>query len=239
MKTTNRFGHWLLALCCACMVGVAFTACDDDETYADQKKAERKAINAFLNRDPLVLVSGDNDTLLNTSKITVISESTFEAQDSTTDVEANEYVLFSSSGVYMQIVRKGAGEKLQDGETAVLMARYWEWNIKGDSLMTTNLVPYYNSVPEYIDVSNTSGTITGSFNTEIYPGGGAMYRTYSTTSVPEGWLVPLSYVNIGRQTDADSEISKVRLIVPHSSGTSAATNSVYPCFYEITFQRMR
>ncbi len=239
MKMTCKFGRWFQILCCVVMAGMLLTACDDDETYADQKKAERKAVSAFLARDPLVLVSNDGDTLLNTSKINVISESTFEAQDSTTDVSKNEYVLFGSTGVYMQIVRQGSGEKIQDGETAVLMSRYWEWNIKGDSLMTSNIVPYYSSVPEYMDVSNNSGTISASFNTTIYPGGGAMYRTYSSTSVPEGWIVPLTYVKIGRQTDADSEIAKVRLIVPHSSGTASATSSVYPCFYELTYQRMR
>ena len=65
-----------------------------------------------------------------------------------------------------------------------------------------------------------------------------MYAAYSSTSVPKGWLVPLSYIKVGRQFSED-QISKVRLIVPHSEGHANATSSVYPCFYEITYQEMR
>ena len=57
--------------------------------------------------------------------------------------------------------------------------------------------------------------------------------------VPNGWIIPLQYVKVGRQTSADSGIAKVRLIVPHSQGQSDATSNVYPCFYELTYQEMR
>ncbi len=235
MKTKSAIVYTLL-LCMG--LGMMLTACDDDETYAEQKEKERKAIAAFLKRDPLVLLNGEGDTLLSTAGIKVISETVFEAQDSTTNVDDNEYVLFGSTGIYMQIVRQGAGEKLQTGETTRIICRYWEYNILGDSLQTTDRTPYWSTNPEILDVSNNSGTITASFNTDIN-GGGAMYLTYSSTVVPDGWIVPLHYVNIGRQTSADEGIAKVRLIVPHSSGTSNATSNVYPCFYEITYQRMR
>ena len=66
-----------------------------------------------------------------------------------------------------------------------------------------------------------------------------MYMVYNKTSVPSGWIVPLSYVNLGRQVSADEGIAKVRLIVPHSQGQTDATSNVYPCFYEITYQEMR
>lgn len=236
LKNVNR---WTLVLGCLLTMAAGLTACDDDETYADQKKRERKAVEAFIKRDPLVLTNSVGETLLNTPKINVISEEAFERQDSTTDVSKNEYVFFGSTGIYMQIVRQGTGKRLEDGDRATLAARYWEFNIMTDSLLTTNKTPLYNPAPDYIDVSNTSGTIDGSFNTEIYPGGGAMYRIYGSTSVPSGWLLPLQYVKIGRQNGAEGEIAKVRLIVPHSSGTSVATSSVYPCFYEIEFQRTR
>ncbi len=225
------------AMTCVLAAGFALTACDDDETYAEQKEKERKAINAFLARDPLVLIDQSGDTLLNTGKIKVITESAFEAQDSTTNLAENEYVLFSSSGVYMQIVRQGVGEKLQSGETKRILCRYFEYNILGDSLQTSNTIPYYISNLDILDVSNNSGTITASFNVSDYVG--VMYLTYASTVVPNGWIVPLTYVNIGRQTTADEGIAKVRLIVPHSEGTSTATSNVYPCFYEITYQEMR
>ncbi|MCD8304752.1 MAG: DUF4827 domain-containing protein [Prevotellaceae bacterium] len=230
--------YTVYTLLCALLAGWALASCDDDETYAEQKEKERKAIAAFLARDPLVLTDGYGDTLLSTSKIKVISETVFEAQDSTTNVDENEYVLFSSTGLYMQIVRKGPGEKLQDGQTTRLICRYYEYNILGDSLQTTDMTSYWQTNPEILDVSNNSGTITASFNTSINAGG-AMYINYSSTVVPDGWIVPLTYVNIGRQTTPDEGIAKVRLIVPHSQGTADATGNVYPCFYELTYQEMR
>ena len=66
-----------------------------------------------------------------------------------------------------------------------------------------------------------------------------MYINYGSTAVPSGWLVPLSYINLGRYTSSDAELAKVRLIVPHSAGQSNAVQSVYPCLYEITYQRGR
>lgn len=234
----KKAGRWMAALGCLLVMAVGLAACSDDETYADQKKRERKAVETFVKRSPLVLVNSVGDTLLNTPGIKVISEVEFERQDSTTDVSNNEYVFFGSTGIYMQIVRQGTGKRLEEGERAILAARYWEFNIMTDSLLTSNKIPLYSPAPDYMDVSNTSGTISGSFNTEIYPGGGAMYRAYGSTSVPTGWLLPLHYVKIGRQNSAEGEIAKVRLIVPHSSGTAAATSAVYPCFYEIEFQRI-
>lgn len=234
----KSMSRWMTVPVCLMAMAAGMAGCSDDETYADQKKRERKAVEAFIKRSPLVLVNSAGDTLLNTPKINVISEVEFERQDSTTDVSNNEYVFFGSTGIYMQIVRQGTGKRLEEGERAILAARYWEFNIMTDSLLTSNKIPLYSPAPDYMDVSNTSGTINGSFNSEIYPGGGAMVRAYSSTSVPTGWLLPLHYVKIGQQNSAEGEIAKVRLIVPHSSGTTAATSAVYPCFYEIEFQRI-
>lgn len=224
------------------LAGVALQACKDDETYAEQKEKERKAVAYFLARSPLVLRNGQGDTLLDINKIRVISEEQFEAQDSMTDVSRDEFVLFRNTGIYMQIVRKGPGEKIKPGETKRVICRYWEYNILGDSMQTTNMVPYYATNPEIMDVSNNSGTISATFNTSIN-GGGAMYFTYkgnaTVLTVPAGWIKPLSYVNLGRQTSPDEGIAKVRLIVPHTEGQKEASSQVYPCFYELMFQKMR
>ena len=220
------------------IMGTALTSCKDDESYADQKKKERKAVDAFLQRDPLILIGANNDTLLYSGKINVITQEQFEAQDSMTDVAKNEYVYFGNTGIYMQIVRKGPGEKIKHGDTRRVICRYWEYNIIGDSLQSTDLVPYYATNPEIMDVYNNSGTITASFNTEN-GGGGAMAITYNSTAVPNGWIVPLTYVNLGRQNSPDEGIALVRMLVPHSQGTSDATSNVYPCFYEISYQESR
>ena len=120
----------LLALlaCASCLC-----SCNNDDTYADQKKRERKVINAFLNRD-VAIIDEEGDTICRVGKINPITEAQFYAQDSTTNVEKNEYVLFSGSGIYMQIVREGVGEKLKSGDNKRILCRFIEYNIMGDSL---------------------------------------------------------------------------------------------------------
>ena len=228
----------LIYICLALLwTGWGLQGCDDGETYAEQREKERDAISAFLNRD-VVIRSSDGEELIRVGKINTISEGDFYAQDSTTNLERNEYVVFESTGVYMQIVRKDAGEKLRSGQQKRIICRYTEFNILRDSVQTTNNTSYWATNPDIMDVTNNYGTFTASFNTSVN-GGGAMYAYYGSTAVPAGWLIPLTYINIGRQWTADGEIAKVRLIVPHSQGHSDASSNVYPCFYEITYQEMR
>lgn len=215
---------------------VCFVSCDDDETYAEQKEKEYKVIQAFLKRN-VVIYDSEQDTLCHVGKVKAITEEQFYAQDTTTNVEENEYVLFKRTGVYMQIVRKGAGKSIQPGESKRIICRFLEYNILGDSVQLRNDMNYWHTHPDIIDVTNTLGTISGTFNTEVN-GGGAMFSAYSNATVPNGWLTPLSFVRIGRQT-SDVGIAKVRLILPHSEGQSDATTNVYPCFYEISYQEMR
>jgi len=232
----NLRGGSLLILAISLVTSV-LVACDDNETYAEQKEKERKAINSFLNRD-IAITTGDGDTAVYVGHINVISESQFLSQDSMTDISKNEYVLFASSGVYMQIVRKGVGAKLEHGESKRVIARYLEYNILSDTIQSRSDILYYSTTPDIIDITNNYGTFTASFNTEN--GGGAMYRIYSnSTVVPSGWLVPFTYIRLGRQVNEGDKIAKVRLIVPHSQGQANAQSGVYPCFYEITFQETR
>lgn len=225
----------VLSLCLAvCMAAPLFTSCDDDDTYADRRKRERKQIQAFLQSGTVVTDEGSGQCLLNVpGNINVISESEFFANDSTTDVSKNEYVLFSGSGVYMQIVRKGAGSKLEDGERATILNRFVEFNIAVDSITCTNRNLSYETIPDVMTVSNTSGTFTASFTS------GVLCSVYNSKSVPSGWLIPLPFINVGRQDSEDHEIALVRLIVPSTEGQSDALNTVYPCFYEISYQRGR
>lgn len=223
-------------LCLVTVLSFMFVACNNDETYAEQKEKERDAINSFLGRDTYIL-DNEGDTVVHVGKINVISESQFYAQDSMTNVDRNEYVLFGNTGVYMQIVRQGVGEKLASGQSKRVIARYVEFNILRDSIQSRSNVLYYHTAPDIIDITNSYGTFTASFN--ISDGYGAMYSIYKSTEVPAGWLVPFSYIRLGRQQTSEDHIAKVRLIVPHTQGTSDARNYVYPCFYEILFQEMR
>ena len=60
---------------------------------------------------------------------------------------------------------------------------------------------------------------------------GTMKEVYGSV-VPAGWLKALDFI---RLTKTDGEEAKVRLIVPHSSGTSNASGHVQPFYYEITY----
>lgn len=209
-------------------------SCDDDETYADRRKRERKQVESFLKNGVEVKDPDSGEVFFSVpGPIKMLTESEFYANDSTTDVSKNEYVLFSGSGIYMQIVRRGAGDKLQDGERATLLTRFTEFNIAADSITSTNTTLDFATLPDVMTVVNTSGTFTASFTS------GVLQAQYGSKAVPNGWLVPLTFIGIGRQSAPDEEIAKVRLIIPSTEGQSDAMNNVYACFYEITYQRGR
>lgn len=220
----------LIGLACSAI----FSSCNNDETYADKRKREDKQIQAFLTSGAQVTDKESGAYLLNVpGNIKVISENDFYANDSTTDVSKNEYVYFDRTHVYMQIVDKGTGSKLADGQTLNIITRYTEYNIATDSIQTTNNLSSYEMRPDVMTCTNTLGNFTAYFTQ------GAMYESYSSAAVPAGWLIPLSYINLDRFSSPNSRLAKVRLIVPGSQGQANAQQLVYPCFYEITYQRGR
>ena len=190
---------------------VLLGSCTDYETYGELKEKERDAISQFISD----------------SAINVISETVFEAQGCTTDVSRNEYVYLNKSGVYMQIVNKGDGRLLEDGKSVNLLCRFFELNIKQNTVLYNSYSYVYQS--DKLNVQRAGSTYTASFVS------GRMYETYGA-SVPAGWLVTFNYLNIGRST---ANLAKVKLIVPHSQGHSTASSNVYPYYYEVTFQRER
>ena len=211
------------------LTAVLFMAsCENYETYGDKKAKEREAINQYIAKEG----------------IRVISESQFKAQGGVTKVEDNEYVRLDRTGVYMQIVREGCGEMLEENKSVNILCRFTETNILTDSVLASNSGSFYfynttqgawfdgSDYVDKINVTRTGTTISASFIE------GVMLICHpSSSSVPAGWLVPLNYVNIGRPENENEETSKVRLIVPHSQGTADAASSVYPCAYEITYMR--
>ena len=135
------------------------------------------------------------------------------------------------SGVYMQIVRQGCGEKIKDGETLSILCRFIEKSIQDTGVLYNAY--YYIFDPDIMNVTRSGSTYSAAFIS------GVMLSTYGS-GVPEGWLVPLQYVNIGRLTKPDDELARVKLIVPHSQGTTTnAKSNVKPYYYDITFQRGR
>ena len=151
--------------------------------------------------------------------IKVIDEDQFEEQDSVTRVSENEYVFFDESGVYMQIIERGKGEMLEDGRHEMLV-RYVETQIAEDGTIDTislNTMANLYAHPDVFMLTKQKNSLSASFS-----GNGAMSNTH--------------YLKVGREISARS---KIKLIVPHSEGTSTASQQVVPCFYEITYQLSR
>jgi len=210
------------------------TSCNSEETYAEQKKHERETVDAFLKRY-FVIRAADGTVLLDVGKINPITEVQFASQGETTDLLTNQYVYFSSSGVYMQILSKGSGEKLESGESTRLCCRFLEYNIMADSVQTSNWGNTYVTNPEMIDVSNSYGTFTATFATDVY-WGSIFNDVYGSTSVPEGWILAMRFLCLDNAQREGGEKAHVRLIVPHSMGQANAMQNVYPCFYDLTFE---
>lgn len=186
-------------------------SCDDYETYGERKEKERDAIEAYIK----------------SNNIKEISEDEFVLKGCTTDTTAHEYVYLTKSGIWMQVIRKGEGTMLENKKQVNVLVRFIEYNIQTESVLCTN----YNSVNLYdkMTVYREGSSYTASFVQ------GVMNSVYGA-SVPAAWLVPLDYVTLSRPT-SDQALAEVRLIVPHSQGTSQAKGSVYACYYQLTYER--
>ena len=199
-------------------------SCNNGKTYAEMKEEEADAINKFiLEKD-----------------IKVISEKEFIENDTMT--AENEFVLFDKSGVYMNIQYRGDGKILEEGRYNI-SSRFIEICIKdvpdmyisaGDTLATNKYYPYATYSENFLLTVGSSSSYSASFKDQAQS---AMYTAYSTSAVPNGWLVPFAYLKMKSYISAppSDKIARVRLIVPHSEGTSLATKYVYPCYYEITY----
>ena len=192
------------------VLAASFASCDDTVTYSEMKEKERVAVEAYLKEKGI-------------NKITFEK---FVANDSTTDVDNNEYVLVDD--VYMQIVNNpvktdSTAYSIKDGDNVDLLVRYYEYNIQDGDTVTGNL---YAADADEMRVSNNSGSYTATFTS------GVMSSVYGS-SVPTGWLVPLRFLTFTRK---QSNLAKVNIIVPHTKGTSTAATYVYPCHYQISFQ---
>ena len=180
---------------------LAFQACDDTKTYAEMLEEEDNAIADFIHKEG----------------IKVISQTEFFDNDSTTNVEENEFVQLSS-GVYMQIVDKGSDNPADTVKNNdLILVRFMEYSLIDQDTTLSNLnIPYLVDEFKY---TVSSSSIAGIFTQ------GLMYSGYGYTAVPAGWLVPLPYVR---------DRAHVRLIVPSKMGHEGAMQYVYPYYYDIT-----
>lgn len=209
------------------LIMLALQSCNNGKTYAEMKEEEADAINKYIL---------END-------IKVISEADFAAQDSMT--KENEYVLLDESGVYMHVDNRGPGKEVLGDGTYNIAVRFVEVALQtrtdlGMTAGDTLLANFHVANPSYtIKGEDLKLTISGeSYSASFIGYNSNMYNVYGTQSVPSGWLIPFRYLTPGRTTDSE-KIARVKLIVPHSQGTSSATQSVYPCFYELTYNMTR
>ncbi len=188
------------------------SSCNKTETYADQKAKEKHWINAFIEENKIDIISIEKfltDTITNNP-------------ETGPDFSKNEYVYFQDKGVYMQIIRRGTGEAIADGERKVLTARYYEYAIFEADTLTINL---YNTDPDIFTCIRSESVYSASFTS------GNMFAIYGS-AVPNGWIMALPYIKPGFYNGPPS--AKIRLILPHNEGTRQAASNVYPCFYELT-----
>ena len=217
---------------------LSFAACNDSETYKDMRDRELDSISSFLRKENIKVISEDEFTRRwnNNQRLTDTAKNN------------NEWVLFNSNGIYMQVIDQGCGDYIKKGETVDVLPRYDEYNLSyaaemsDKSLTLSNNVPIYSYYIDKMSVKNTSGTFTGSF---VDPSATLMAITYNSSysglssTVPSGWLIPFSWVKIGRPKTDDDRIAHIRLLVPHSYGTTSASGSVQACVYDMTLQRGR
>lgn len=193
-------------------LAISVASCNKTETYAEKKARESEQIQGFISERNIKVIKLD-EFLKDT-----ITDNPEEGPDKT----LNEYVLFPENGVYMQIVRRGEGTALDDGETRLFNVRFLEYNIAtGD---TIDMSLHTN------DSEVVKCTRTGSYYTAVLLPGSRMSR-YGN-SVPSGWLVPMPFITPGFVYNG-LNASKIKIIVPHDQGTTTAMNAVQPYYYEL------
>lgn len=190
------------------VVLLVLSACEDTVTYSDMKEKEIKLVKNFIVKEGIKVISYDEFI-----------------KDTITDVSRNEYV--EIDGCYLQIINnpKSADDARQmyDGETLNMIVRFYEYNISEADTINGNINDTDN--PDYMRVEYKYGAYKANFTD------GYMKAVYGD-AVPQGWLVPLQYLYFTR---SQKQIAKVKIIVPHTKGTSEASSYVYPCLYYITY----
>lgn len=195
----------IVALLC-----LAAVSCNNSETYAEKKERENSQIRNFIserNIDVIVLDDFLKDTITNNP-------------ETGPDKSRNEYVLFPESGVYVQIVRRGTGKELQDGDSKVYDCRLLEYNIATKDTVYMSL--------HIDDHDELYCSRKGAYYTATVRSG---YMKNYGQSVPNGWLVAFPFIKPSFLNGAAS--AKIKVIVPHDKGTTTAMNSVVPYYYEL------
>ena len=151
----------------------------------------------------------------------------------------------------MQVLEPGCGDYIKKDQSEEVLVRFDEYSLNRrtkicDAALTcSNNIPAYSYYVDKLRVTNTSGTFTGLF---VEPTKSVFALTYNQSgytssgvsgTVPSGWLTPFSWVKIGRGNAVGEKLAHVRLLVPHTYGSTTASGSVYSCLYDMTLQKGR
>lgn len=219
----------------ACLTIIGLSGCNNSKTYAEMKEDEADAINEWIVKHDYKVISEDDfykDTM----------------------THANEFVLFKDNGIYLNIVNRGKGAGRLGNGAYIMLSRYTEVALQqrddmfqiGDTLTgNTNLKNYpvyrisnwqlanYMTYPDEYRL-----TVEGNSYQASFQGTSVMASVYQSRNVPNGWLFPLQFLKPSR-SQSPEEWAHVRLILPHAEGTVQASQYVYPCFYDITYNMGR
>ncbi len=179
---------------------LVFASCSKSKTYAEKLADERKAINNFIKKENIKVITFDQ----------------FAEQDSTTNLDKNEYVELQNK-VYMQIVNKGS-ECLTDtfANDDKLTVRFVEYSImkKFETGLTNVDAPFVDAFNYRINGDQISGEFLSK---------GMMYGN-GIAKVPAGWLIAMRFVRKG---------AHIKVIVPSKMGHVYSLREVYPYHYDL------
>ena len=114
----RRMKKFLFAMIAFAAV-LSFAACNDSETYKDMRDRELDSISSFLRKENIKVISEDefNRRWKNNEKLTDTAKNN------------NEWVLFNSNGIYMQVIDQGCGDYIKKGTSVDVLVRFDEYNL--------------------------------------------------------------------------------------------------------------
>ena len=152
---------------------MAFQSCSKSRTYAERLADEKKAIDRYIKKENIKVISFDE----------------FTRNNEKTDTLKNEYVELQT-GLYLQIRDKGSEALADTFKTRdEITVRFTEYNIIDGFMTVASNINQPNFVDAFI-YTNEDNRLRGEFVDR-----GTMVETYGSTTVPSGWLIPLKYIH--------------------------------------------
>lgn len=174
------------------IVALAFSSCENGRSYADLLNDESKAVNRFLATQHVYGA--------------IPADSVFEIGP-----DAPYYQLDSEGNIYMQVIAKGNGPKVTDGERVYF--RFMRYNLNGFQ----NTPEWWASAGEGNENDLSQSNTYFLFNN---------YNLPSSSSWGSGVQMPLNFLPLG---------SEINLVVKSQYGITSETSNVIPYLYHLRY----